>query len=199
MGVLSADTELKVKNIMDEIEHSDLQYDEKTFQQEKILQARACANGSADKIDDISKVLLQSAIHEVKTEIRLPSKIRNVVREELAETEKNITAIIRQEIKEHAAQCWSKIAEYKDSFAKESFYDGKSTTCYDCGSTKGMQVHEAHDVAEAKEDDPKTFGTLAIKWLNDMRKQSPILAGIFVVIIIEKYGLEKILGFLGLK
>lgn len=190
MSTLSDEMEMKITNVVTEVDEADMDFDEKTFLYEKILQAKACANGSTDKIDDMSKVLLHSTLHQVKTEVRLPVKITKIVREELAETEKKIIAgvktIINDSIQSHAKECWAKMVEIKNQELKDD-----RAACTACRGEAGTG-----DGTEATEE--KKSSSWAVKWFRDMAKESPIITAVILIIFIEKVGFEPLIS-LGMK
>lgn len=181
MSTLSDEMEMKITNVITEVDEAEMDFDEKTFLYEKILQAKACANGSTDKIDDMSKVLLHSTLHQVKTEVRLPIKITKIVRDELADTEKKIIAgvkvIIDDSIQAHAKDCWTKMVEFKNKELNE----GKDA-CIACKGEAGTGTEEE-----------KKSSSWAVRWFRDMAKESPIITAVILIIFIEKVGFEPII------
>jgi len=189
MSDLSPDLELKISNVMDEIHACDLEFDEKTFLQEKVLQAKACANGSTNKIDDMSKVLLHSTLHQVKSEVRMPAKISKLVREELKETEKNIAKNTVEAINNHTNECFRRMESFQSQFVPE-----KNIHCIGCDG-KGAGDGEEDTTDETKEKKTAPFG---LRWIQDLIIKYPIQAGFLLIVLFERYGLENIIKLVGM-
>jgi hypothetical protein len=195
MGDISEELKVKINNVLGEIEHSDLTFDEKTAYQQKVIQAKNCANGTKDKIDDISKVLLNASLHQILAEIRLPKKISTVVRSELKDMEKNITDNIRLAIQEHTDECFRRMSEYRDSngIADKDSCGG----CHGIGdseSTDGIVPAIGDEVADILTNKKKSGW---FKWANDLSKQSPLITAIIVILLFQRYGftwVEKLFG-----
>lgn len=195
MGELSADLELKINGVMEEISDCDLDIDEKIFLKEKVLQAKACANGSTNKIDDMSKVLLHSTLHQVKSEVRLPAKISKVVREELRETEKNIARNTVEAINNHTNECFRRMENFQSQFVPD-----KSLHCTGCKSSEGTGDGDLDDIIDGEEGETKKEkkpSFLSIGWLKMVGSKYPIQTGVLFVILLEKYGLESIIKLVG--
>lgn len=194
MGDISEELNAKISNVMAEIEDSALSYDEKTALQQKVIQAKKSANGSQDKIDEMSKVLLNSTLYQVTSEIRLPKKISSAVRNELDQTEKNITANIKQAIKDHTDECFRRMNEFSSNFNP----DGKKM-CIGCNSTGDGESANGEsgdtDVVEMITGKKKN-GMLG--WLNDLSKQSPLITALVVLYLFQKYGFTWVENLLGL-
>lgn len=193
MADLSADLEMKIQSVMEEISVCDLEFDEKSFLKEKVIQARACANGSTNKIDDMSKVMLHSTLHQVKSEVRLPAKISKVVREELKETEKNIAKSTIEAIANHTNECFRRMENFQSQFVPDT-----SPHCTNCKDKKN--IDEDEDLCPEEEETTvkeKKPVFLSISWLKMVGSRYPIQTGVLLIILIEKYGLEKIFGLVG--
>lgn len=187
MGDLSADLEMKIQSVMEEISECDLDFDEKAFLKEKVIQARSCANGSTNKIDDMSKVLLHSTLHQVKSEVRLPAKISKVVREELKETEKNISKNMVDAINNHTNECFRRMESFQSQFVPS-----QSLHCSGCKGGTGTGDGDIEEDIEIETSKEKKSAFLSIAWLKMIVSKYPIQTGVLFVILLEKYGLENI-------
>jgi Na+-translocating ferredoxin:NAD+ oxidoreductase RNF subunit RnfB len=192
MGEISEELNIKISKVMEEIEESELSFDEKATLQQKVIQAKKCANGSQDKIDEMSKVLLNSTLHQITSEIRLPKKISSAIREELKDTEKNITASVRQAIKDHADECFRRMNEYSANFMPDS----NKKICTGCNDTGDGGDTESENVVEMITGKKKKSGFLG--WIEDISKQSPLLTAIVILYLFQKYGISWVENLLGL-
>lgn len=168
MSDLSPETQLKIASIMEEIKDSDLDIDTKEFYSQKILQAKACANGSKDKIDDMSKVLLNQTIFQIRTELRL---------------KKNVSEIVEGSL----SNCEEKICKKFENLLSEKFEELKSMFA------EHVKTKHAEDNQD-KENEKERIANLSIKDRLVLKiMEQPFMSIVFVAyIIFEKIGWDNV-------
>lgn len=80
---LDPQTQVKIDSVRAAIEHSNLTYEMKEYYHDYLTRAAQCANGSANKIDDMSKVLLSVVMGLTMRELTASEELRAIIREEL--------------------------------------------------------------------------------------------------------------------